>query len=170
MWTRSEEVSQHTALPLALLAGGYLLAGLMTVPYALQLAAGLTHIQLRVNLLSVIVVVPLIVGSVQAVGVAGAGVGWLTVNLLQWLVIPHFLHASVLSGERARWLARDTLPYVCTSFIAFFPFALARAQLVDLVHPAVPVVLALAVYACASWILWRRHGGGGALLRRLAGP
>ncbi|HEY5595073.1 MAG TPA: oligosaccharide flippase family protein, partial [Nitrospiria bacterium] len=71
LWTRSEAVASNAQLALSFFAFGTLMNGMVTVPYALQLASGLAWIALIVNALSVVVLVPLIYVLVNRFGIAG---------------------------------------------------------------------------------------------------
>jgi O-antigen/teichoic acid export membrane protein len=111
LWTRSPEVAAQAAAPLSALAVAMLLNSFMQVPYALQLAAGLTRIPLWTNGIGVVILAPALVVLVREYGILGGGLTWALFNLAYFGIIPYVMHRSVLRGQLAAWALRDTLPF-----------------------------------------------------------
>jgi O-antigen/teichoic acid export membrane protein len=110
-WTRSELVARGAAAPLAGLSFGMMLNSAMQIPFALQLGGGLTHIALWNNVLSSVLMVPLIWILVRSFGLFGASAAWIVFNAVYFLLIPQLTHRHLLRGEKADWYFRDTLPF-----------------------------------------------------------
>lgn len=119
LWTRSEDVAAQAAAPLAILAYASLLNSLMHVPYALQLAAGLTRIAVWNNGLSVAVLLPLLYLLVNRYGITGGALGWAIFNTSYFLIMPAVMHRHVLVGHLKTWVLRDTLPFIATAVALF---------------------------------------------------
>lgn len=118
-WTRSPAVASAAAPPLSALAFAMLLNACLQVPYALQLAAGLTHISLWINGVGVLVLAPLLVALVRAYGITGAGFAWAGFNLAYLAVAPVLLHRRVLRGHLRRWLLADTAPFLLLALACY---------------------------------------------------
>jgi O-antigen/teichoic acid export membrane protein len=118
-WTRSPVVAAEAARPLSALAFAMLLNSCLHVPYALQLAAGLTHISLWINGVGVVVLAPLLVVLVRAYGITGAGIAWAVFNLAYLTVAPVLLHRRVLRGHLRRRLLADTAPFLLLALACY---------------------------------------------------
>ena len=112
VWTQSPEVATNAANTFAVIGFANLLNAMMQVPFALQLAAGITWIAIMNNAISVALLLPLMYVLVQRFGIAGAGVCWAAFNTVYFLLIPHVMHRYVLPGHAKRWFLRDTLPFL----------------------------------------------------------
>ncbi len=118
-WTRSEDVASKAQIALSILALASMINIMMQIPYALQLASGLTWISLWNNGLSVLFITPAIYFLVKEFGIIGGAIAWLTFNIIYFLLIPTILHRNVLPNEKQRWLFKDTLPFMMTGLIVF---------------------------------------------------
>ena len=112
VWTRSPAVAAQASSTLAALALAMLLNSCMQVPYALQLALGQTRVSLWINGVGVLVMVPLLVGLVQAFGIFGGGLAWAAFNTAYFVAAPLLLHRRAPRGHLLRWLVRHTLPFL----------------------------------------------------------
>jgi O-antigen/teichoic acid export membrane protein len=147
LWTRSPQVASAAALPLSALAFAMLLNACMQVPYALQLAAGLTHISLWINGVGALVLLPLLVVLVRAHGIAGAGLAWALFNIAYLAVAPVLLHRRVLRGHLRRWLLQDTLPFLLLALVCYGGAAWLARQ-----PTSVPVALLLLGGATIAYV------------------
>ncbi|MBM4421931.1 MAG: hypothetical protein FJ030_00900 [Chloroflexi bacterium] len=118
-WTRSEDVAAHAARVCSMLALASMFNSMMQIPFALQLAAGITWIALLNNTISVIALLPLMYVLISEFGMAGAGMGWVLFNIVYYLLIPHVAHRYVLQREKWRWILADTLPFIIVSCVLF---------------------------------------------------
>jgi len=129
LWTRDHTVADHAALPLAIYASAMWLNCLMSLPYMLQLAAGLTWLPLRTNLIGAITLVPLTVYLVAHFGLSGGAWAWLVFNVGYFLIVPHFLFRHVLTGEKVRWYVHDCFGFILCGLAAFGGWRLVHIEL-----------------------------------------
>jgi O-antigen/teichoic acid export membrane protein len=142
LWTRSPDAANATRVVVALFAVGTALHGLMTVPYALQLAAGWTRLALYANLAAIGVLLPAIVVLSSRYGAVGAAIVWVALNAGYATIGVGVMHRRLLRGELGRWYFADvSLPLVAS---------VAAAGAVRLAIPAptgAPALLAVVALA-----------------------
>jgi O-antigen/teichoic acid export membrane protein len=109
LWTQDPEMARRTANLLSLLMLGNLLNGLMWIPYQTQLAHGWTNLAIRINTLSIAIVVPSILWVTPRFGAEGAALVWVCLNIGYILIGIHFMHRSILETEKYRWYIQDIL-------------------------------------------------------------
>jgi O-antigen/teichoic acid export membrane protein len=112
LWTQSDIVAAQAGLPLTLLGLAALFNGMMAVPFALQLAAGMTWLPMANNGIALVVMGPVIYALVIQFGIAGGGVAWLLYNILYYAILPQFMFRHVLRSRKKTWYFRDTLPFM----------------------------------------------------------
>jgi O-antigen/teichoic acid export membrane protein len=113
IWVHDPLTVTHTHFLVTLLIIGTALNGLMTLPYALQLAHGWTNLAFYTNLISVIVLIPLLVVATSAYGAVGAAMIWVALNSSYVLISIHVMHRRLLKGEQWRWYFEDVgLPLI----------------------------------------------------------
>jgi len=126
IWTREPGLASQAAGPFAMFVAGYALNGVMTVPYALQLACGWSRLALQVNIVSVLLVIPSIFLLYNRFGLTGAASTWTFLNIGYVLVTIPLMHRRILRGEMMRWY-RDVIALPLTACAAvwiaasFFP-------------------------------------------------
>jgi O-antigen/teichoic acid export membrane protein len=109
LWTQNAHLASRTAPVLSLLILGNLLNGLMWVPYQAQLAYGWTSLGVRVNLVSVAVIVPAILLVTPRYGAIGAAWVWVSLNMGYVLFAAQFMYRRILKREKWRWFILDLL-------------------------------------------------------------
>lgn len=120
LWTQDADLAARVAPLLTVLALGNLLNGLMWVPFQAQFAAGQTRLLLISNLVTVSVMIPLIFWCVPLYGPMGAAWVWTLMNLGHVLILIHFIHRKILSGDKWRWYIQDViLPLFTCSAVTF---------------------------------------------------
>jgi len=110
LWTQNPITAEKTHLIVSIMICGTALNGLMNPPYALQLAFGWTSLPVYANLISVIILVPLIIFMVSFFGAIGGAIAWLALNMgyvFFWIPV---MHKRLLPKEKWRWYWQD----VCT--------------------------------------------------------
>jgi O-antigen/teichoic acid export membrane protein len=117
LWTRNSDIAVHAGPIAALLVIGSALNGLMTLPYALQLAYGWTSIALRITILLAIVVVPAIWFMARHYGPVGAACVWPALNIVNALVALPLTHRRLLKREAWRWVCEIVLPLTAVLLI-----------------------------------------------------
>lgn len=119
VWTGNPATAANTGMIMSLLVAGTALNGLMTPPYALQLAHGWTRLTLWVNLVAVLLLVPFIVLLVGRYGAVGAAAVWPVLNLGYIAADILLMHRRILPGEQWRWYGVDTgLPLAAALAVA----------------------------------------------------
>jgi O-antigen/teichoic acid export membrane protein len=119
LWTQSIEVAQNAAFPLSLLALAYCFNSMMQLPWRLQLAYGITRIMLIFNSAAVIILFPIMFFLIRSYGIQGAGIGWVVFNLGYYLIIPHWMHKSILPTHKWRWYFYDTFLFIVIGWFLF---------------------------------------------------
>jgi O-antigen/teichoic acid export membrane protein len=134
LWTGSAEAAAIAGPVAAVLTVGTALNGLMSLPYALQLAHGWVKLGLLANLTGLMILGPSIVWLVINYGLSGAAFGWVLLNLGYVLIVVPMMHRRLLRGEWRRWLwsdvAQPLLPALAVVAVvrALFPADLRPAS------------------------------------------
>ncbi len=147
-------VAQTLLFPAVALCVGYYLNGTLMIPYLHSLAVGKPEITSHLSAMALIVVVPVTIGSVMAVGVTGAAFGYLAYKVFFYLVgVPRYcrecLRIPVLSWYGP--VVRAVVLGVATYGVA----AAVLALLKQVEWPAVSgaVIVASVVFALAAYRL-----------------
>ncbi|MDB4035277.1 oligosaccharide flippase family protein [Pseudomonadales bacterium] len=109
LWTQDADLALRTAPILRLLVLGNLLNGLMWIPYQTQLAHGWTGLTVRMNIISVLLLVPAILWIVPRHGAEGAAWVWVCLNVGYVLIGVQFMYRRILISEKWRWYIQDLL-------------------------------------------------------------
>ncbi len=118
VWTQNPVTVSNTHILVSLLIIGTALNGLMNLPYALQLAYGWTSLAFYTNLISVIILIPLLVVVASYYGALGAAAVWVALNSSYVLISIQIMHRRLLRGEQWRWYFQDVgLPMVATLIV-----------------------------------------------------
>src|SRR5688572_29374879 len=113
IWTKDPVTVANTHFLVSLLIIGTALNGLMYLPYALQLAHGWTSLAFYTNVISVIILIPLLVVATSYYGGVGAAAIWIALNSGYVLIQLQIMHRRLLEGEQWRWYFEDVgLPLV----------------------------------------------------------
>lgn len=107
LWTRNSTTAEHTHLLVSILVMGTAFNGLMNIPYALQLASGWTRLTFFVNLVSVLLLVPLMIMLANWYGAVGAASVWVILNCGYILFAIPIMHRRLLPTEKWRWYRED---------------------------------------------------------------
>jgi O-antigen/teichoic acid export membrane protein len=107
LWTGNAEAARNAAPIASVLVIGTALNGLMTTPYALQLAYGLTGITLRIHIVLIIIAVPAIFFMTTRYGAVGAAMVWVASQTIYVLFGVPLTHKYLLHGEARRWFVED---------------------------------------------------------------
>jgi len=120
VWTHDPDTVAHTRLIVSLLVAGYACNALVTLPYALQLASGWTRLTFTQNLVSLLLMLPLLVWMTRHYGPVGAAVVWALLNSAYVLINVPIMHRRLLPGELWRWYGSD----LCLPLLAALGVAL----------------------------------------------
>ena len=107
LWTHNSDVVTHSFLLVSLLVIGNALNGLLTLPYALQLAHGWVKLAFYMHVIDVIVLVPAIYFSTLRWGAVGAAGMWIVFNMVHILIGIQLIHQRLLVAEKSRWYVND---------------------------------------------------------------
>ena len=119
LWTQNSTTAEHTHLLVSILVMGTAFNGLMNIPYALQLASGWTRLTFFVNLVSVLLLVPLMIMLTNWYGAVGAASVWVILNLGYVLFAIQIMHRRLLPTEKWRWYREDIgIPLIVSLAVA----------------------------------------------------
>ena len=154
LWTQDSLIAKQAAPLLAILIVGNLLNGLMWMPYQAQLAHGWTSLSVRINLVTVIVLVPATFWVAQKYGPLEVCFLWLGVNAAGLIVGGKLTFDKILKGEYWRWLREDMgRPLVAALITASFLKAIAPYSnniWLELAYIACTSLITLAVATVAT--------------------
>jgi len=119
VWTGNPVIADRAHLLLRLIAIGGALNGLMSLPYALQLASGWTRLPFLTNAVAAVLIVPLLVAATFQWGAVGAASAWVALNTGYLLFNIPIMHRRILPGEAGRWYVRTIGgPFVVTLLVS----------------------------------------------------
>ncbi len=146
LWTKNPLIVQHTDILVGLLVVGTGLNSMLAMPYTLQLADGWTSLMLKTNILSIIILVPLLYLFTSLYGALGAAVVWLALNISYVILWPQLIHRRLLKGEKWRWYYEDVLlPLAATLLVCISGRWLFPSQL----SPALMLVYLMIIGTCS---------------------
>ena len=109
LWIGNGIIAEKTYLIVSLLALGTTLNGLMNIPYALQLAYGLTKLAFYSNIVAIFLLVPLLFLLTNFYGSLGAAFVWPLLNMGYVLLTMKFMHVRLLKGQLGKWYFQDVI-------------------------------------------------------------
>jgi O-antigen/teichoic acid export membrane protein len=115
LWTGDASTAEQTHLVVSLLAVGSAINGLMTMPYALQLAHGWTSLGIRINIFLICLAVPAVVILGGRFGGPGAASIWIVTNAVYMIIGVPATHRRLMPGEARRWILVDVGGPLCAS-------------------------------------------------------
>ena len=107
LWTGDVTTADNTHMVLRILIVGTALNGSVYLPYALQFAHGWTRLALTINLVSILVLIPLLIVMASTYGGVGAASIWVIFNCGLTLATIQFMHGRLLKGEQWKWYLED---------------------------------------------------------------
>lgn len=125
-WTGDRALVEETYLVISLLSAGTLINALLSVPYALQLAYGWTGLALRMNLISVVIIVPMLIFLIVQYGIVGPPIAWILLNGGYLYLDIKLMHQRLIVNEKWEWYIKDVgVPlFVGLAVAAVFRFLL----------------------------------------------
>ena len=121
LWTGDAATAAKVAVPLSILVAGTALNGLMTLPYALQLAHGWTRLTAGANLVALILGIPFCIWAVGHYGIIGAACLWFGINLGFVAISIPLMHRRFMRGEMGKWYLQDMLPpFIAATTVGMF--------------------------------------------------
>lgn len=107
VWTGNPATAQIVAPIVSMLTIGTGLNGLVTTPYALQLAYGKTKMLFVINCVAVALLLPMTVLLSLKFGAIGAASVWVTLNISYILLFVPLTHNLFMKGQTRRWFVND---------------------------------------------------------------
>ena len=157
LWTRDSMIAAQAAPLLAVLIVGNLVNGLMWMPYQAQLAHGWTSLSVRINLITVIILVPATFWVAENYGPLEVCFLWLAVNAVSFTVGGKLTFGKILKGEYWPWLRDDIgRPLIAALITASVLKAVApsgRIIWLELAYIAGTSLITLAVATAATPLL-----------------
>ena len=121
LWTGDAAIAVRVAPLISVLAIGSALHGVMYLPYALQLAYGLTRLPLTINAILMVVQVPLMTWFALNYGALGGAMAWLLLHVMYLLLGTWMTHRQLLKAIGTKWLLQDVgLPLLVAMSIGWF--------------------------------------------------
>lgn len=118
IWTQNPVTAKNTHWLVSVLIIGTALNGLMHLPSALQLAFGWTKLGLYTNLVSVMILVPMIIAMTNLYGALGAAGIWVLLNCGYIIIAAQIMHERLLPAEKWRWYVQDIALPLAAAFSA----------------------------------------------------
>lgn len=108
IWLKNEEVASASAMIASVLILGSALNSALGIPYEMTVARGWSSYGFYQNLVSAILIVPLMLVLVQAYGALGAAIAWLVLNVGYLVVAAPIIASRTLpKGELSTWYTQD---------------------------------------------------------------
>ena len=148
MWTRSEDYSHQAASPLAITALAMLFNSMMSIPFSLTVATGMTWLPLWTNGVGVVLLTPLTYLLVREYGISGGAWAWLLFNVGYYLIVPHILFKNVLSNEKWRWYIKDTGFFIAAALALFSIARYISSGVSSFEKKLVSIAIACFAYTC----------------------
>ena len=162
LWTGNLMLTKHVAPVMLVLALGMMFSGMMAIPYQMQLAHGWTSLTIKINIVSVGLLVPAILLIAPAHGAIGTAWVWVTLNLGYVLFEIPLMHRRFLRAEKWRWYLQDVaIPLaaaagtalLCRSFVPDLPGKIAGISMLLLESSCVVLASALVAPAIRKQLL-----------------
>lgn len=156
LWMNDQPISADSIQAASFLALGSMLLTLQLAPFQLSLANGHQATNLRFGVVVLLCSVPLQVYLTQKLGVLGAAIPWLLLNLVAFLYLGIALNYRFPLVKLHKWFFADNVPPVMIALI-WLLVARGTADLLQM-GPLVSCVVATfgALVAVGSSYLWRR--------------
>ncbi len=125
IWIGSSVVVSNSHLLLSLLIIGTTINALVTLPYTLMLSYGWTRLVFMQNVISVVLLVPLMFWAVGMYGVIGSAIVWIILNSGYIFILIPIMHRRLLKQEMWKWYSIDFALPVMVALIVGYIFRLA---------------------------------------------
>jgi O-antigen/teichoic acid export membrane protein len=156
-WTGSTSVAREVGATTSLLLAGQIMQAITVIPFYLALAYGQTRLIVRIQLGGVLVIIPLLIILVSRVGLLGAGVAWLAMNVCTLFPYMYLLHRRFLHGELKTWVRRDVGRPLAASLVValagrwLLPLPTARVAMVAVIGLVWVVSATAAALSVPEW-------------------
>ncbi len=118
IWTHDINIANTIEYVTKILVLGGVFLSFQYMPYHLAIANGHTKTTINFNILSLILIIPILFFLVSNYGLIGATFSWLVSNIVACFYLGYILINKFLLHEFNKWLLYDTIiPLLVTSFI-----------------------------------------------------
>ena len=119
LWTHDKNVAEAAAGALAFITLGTMCNALMNMPYAIQLAHNMTRLALIQNLVTLVIIGPLIWYLATHWGLTAAAIPWFLVNASYIVITPLIMHRLLRLRGVVDWYRTGVLSTVLTAIPVF---------------------------------------------------
>ncbi|WAC41453.1 oligosaccharide flippase family protein [Pedobacter sp. SL55] len=109
IWTHNKEIATTIDNVAKVLILGSVFLSFQFMPYHLAIANGHTKTNIKLSVVSLILIIPTLYYSVNRYGLIGATFTWLALNVIAYLYLGYFLLGKFLKNEFKNWLFFDTI-------------------------------------------------------------
>ena len=122
LWTRNPHIAENGHSILSVFVVGNIFNCLLSVPYTVQLAFGLTRVAIVANFVALLLAFPLTYFLYGTYGSLSGPIMWMIINFGLLVTLTFVSHYRVLSGEAMKWCIVDTgLPLLVSfAIVAIF--------------------------------------------------
>jgi O-antigen/teichoic acid export membrane protein len=117
LWSGDAVLAANSGPILSILIVGFALNGLVTLPYALQIAHGWTRLTLYQNAVALSIMLPASWWLAIHFGSVGVACAWVALNFGFFTVGVPLMHRRLLRGQLARWYLADILPAAAAAIV-----------------------------------------------------
>ncbi|SDC22574.1 Membrane protein involved in the export of O-antigen and teichoic acid [Massilia sp. PDC64] len=143
-WTGSTVASENAGLAASLLLLGQLMQAMTIIPYYISLAYGNISLNLRVGIISAVLITPTLIFLVARFGVTGAALSWFLINILSFGPYMYFFHKEFMPGGLINWLKFSIVLPALTSALCVACFQIAM--------PVLDLRWKIIAYCSLTWI------------------
>lgn len=116
IWTGDKVLASHLSELVSVLALGNLLNGLMSMPYQAQLAYGWTRLSVSTNIVSLLIIIPLLYFLVPSFGAISAAWIWVSLNGFYLIFVINKVHKKIMIKEKSLWYINDVFLPIMLGF------------------------------------------------------
>jgi len=109
LWTSNIEMAEKTHMPLSILAIGTMATSLFGISNSAQLALGWTKLIILQNIISGIILIPLLIILIPKYGMIAAALFYAVSNLINLFIGVPLMFKKILRGEFNMWIIHDIL-------------------------------------------------------------
>jgi len=118
LWV-SADTARAASTALILLGVGFWLNAVMSATYSLAVASGHTRIPLKVNIAIVGIYLPALYFLIRSMGIDGAGVTWLGLNLYYFVTLLPLTQRRIIQSSSIGWLRKNVFPFFSIGLLIF---------------------------------------------------
>jgi len=121
LWTGDVKLANNASPFISILVISFILMGLMLIPYSLQLAHSWTKLGMYANILSIVILLPLLIKLTSKYGAQGACYVWVLLYAAQMIAMIPIMHGRLLKNEKWKWYLDDVGRPVAVSMVILIP-------------------------------------------------